>query len=246
MSEARASRSTFEMPSNSLFDTLNPSGSMGVGERCAPKKKAQKTSFAQTHYVATTKPSGSASASNNQVHLNASSTFQKHDANPHLITGGTPRSASEQDNLNPLLGIVVLCSIIGLVGLGGLVASNTNNSAVSNTSTYSQDGSGYGAIPYGKARFKSGRTGKTEIIGVSLSQRKNVNGHIVYDASWADGYGSSYVFWSNGKVEIFSKNGVGEIERTNARFRRMSNGDCVITADTNAVTTFPRFSPVVN
>ena len=234
------------MPSNSLFDTLNPSGSMGVGERSATKKKVQKTSFAQTHYVAATKPSSSASASNSQVHFNASSTFQKHDANPHLSTGCTPLSASQQGNQNPFLGIVVLCSIIGLVGLGGLIASNTNNSAISNGPSYSQDGSGYGAIPYGKARFKSGRTGKTEIIGVSLSQRKNVNAHIVYDASWADGYSSSYVFWSNGKAEIFSKNGVGEIERTNARFRRMSNGDCVITADTNAVTTFPRFSPVVN
>ena len=69
---------------------------------------------------------------------------------------------------------------------------------------------------------------------------------LINDASWADGYGSSYVFWSNGKVEIFSKNGAGKTVRTNARFRRMSNGDCVITADTNAVTTFPRFSPVVN
>ena len=219
---------------------------MGVGERCAPNKKVQKTSFAQSRYVAAKKPSSHASASNSQIHLTASSTFQKQDANPPLSTGYTPSSASQQDNQNPLLGIVVLCSIIGLVGLGGIVASNTNNSAVSNTSTYSQDGSGYGSIPFGKARFKSGRTGKTEIIGVSLSQRKNVNGHIVYDASWADGYGSSYVFWSNGKAEIFSKNGVGEIERTNARFRKMSNGDCVITADTNAVTTFPRFSPVVN
>ena len=219
---------------------------MGVGERCAPNKKAQKTSFTQSRYVADKKPSSRASASNSQVHSNVSSTFQNHDANPRLSTGYTPSSASEQDNQNPLLGIVVLCSIIGLVGLGGIVASNTNNSAVSNTSTYSQDGSGYGAIPYGKARFKSGRTGTTEIIGVSLSQRTNVNGHVVYDASWADGYGSSYVFWSNGKAEIFSKNGVGETERTNARFRRMSNGDCVITADTNAVTTFPRFSPVMN
>ena len=115
-----------------------------------------------------------------------------------------------------------------------------------NIFSYSQDTSGYGSIPYGKARFKSGRTGKAEIIGVSLSQRKNVNDHIVYDASWADGYTSKYVFWSNGKVEIFSKNGAGKLERTNAWFRRMSNGDCVITAETNAVTTFPRFSPVVN
>lgn len=234
------------MPSNSLFDTLTPSGSMGVGERIAPNKKVQKTSFAQPRYVVSKNPSSCASASNSQVHSNVSSTFQKQDANPRLSTGYAPSSASQQDNQSPLLGIVILCSIIGLVGLGGLVASNTNNSAISNSPSYSQDGSDYGAIPYGKARFKSGRTGKTEIIGVSLSQRKNVNAHIVYDASWADGYNSSYAFWSNGKAEIFSKNGVGEIERTNARFRRMSNGDCVITADTNAVTTFPRFSPVVN
>ena len=67
-------------------------------------------------------------------------------------------------NQNPLVGVVVLCSIIGLVGLGGLVASNTNNSSVSNRPSYSQDGSGYGAIPYGKARFKSGRTRQRSLV----------------------------------------------------------------------------------
>ena len=101
-------------------------------------------------------------------------------------------------------------------------------------------------IPYGKAKYKSGRTGKTEIIRVKLSKRTNSNGHIAYDALWADGYKSSYLFWRSGRAEIFSKNGSGNIERTRARFRRTPNGNCVITAETNAVTTFPNFSPSFN
>lgn len=234
------------MPSNSLFDTLNPSGSMGVGERFVPQKKVRKTNLSKSCALAAEKPLSLSKVSSNQARPNISPVVQRQEGKPFLNTGCVQSSASKKENHNPLLGIVVLCSIIGLVGLGGLIASNTNNSAISSSPSYSQDGSAYGAIPYGKARFKSGRTGKAEIIGVSLSQRKNINAHIVYDASWADGYKSSYVFWSNGKVEIFSENGAGKTERTNARFRRMSNGDCVITADTNAVTTFPRFSPVVN
>ena len=235
-----------EMPSNSLFDTLNPSGSMGVGERFVPNKKVQKTNLSKSRALVGKKPLSLYKVSNNQARPNISPVDQRQEVNPSLKTGCMQSSASKKGNQNPLLGIIVLCSLVGAVGLGGLVASNTRNSGIANSSSYSQDGSSYGAIPYGKARFKSGRTGKTEIIGVSLSQRTNVNGHTVYEASWGDGYSSSYVFWSNGKAEIFSKNGVGEIKRTNARFRRMSNGDCVITADTNAVTTFPRFSPVVN
>ncbi|MBL6739446.1 MAG: hypothetical protein ISP81_04840 [Synechococcus sp. BS301-5m-G54] len=182
----------------------------------------------------------------NQGHSNVTPTFQKRCSNPIPSTDRLSNSATQNDNKSPLLGIVVLCTIFGLVGLGGLVTNNTNSSSVSSASSYSRDSNGYGTIPYGNARFKSGRTGKAEIIGVSLSQRKNVNGHIVYDASWADGYDSSYVFWSNGKVEIFSKNGEGKTEKTNASFRITSNGDCMITADTNAVTTFPHLDPIVN
>ena len=219
---------------------------MGVGERCDPNKNVHKTSFVHSPHAAANKPSSFSSGLNIQGHSNALTTFQKQYANPHLNTDHAPNSPSQQDNQNPLLGVVVLLSIVGILGFGGFVASNTNNSGISNGSSYSQDASGYGSIPYGKARFKSGRTGKVELIGVSLSRRTNVNGHIVYDASWVDGYKSSYVFWSNGKVEIFSKIGNTTTERTNARFRRSSNGDCVITADTNAVTTFPRFNPVVN
>ena len=92
------------MPSNSLFDTLNPSGSMGVGERCAPNKKVQKTSFAQPRYVAAKKPSSRVSASNPQVHSNVSSTFQKQDANPpeHWL----PAQLSARQPI--VLGVVLL------------------------------------------------------------------------------------------------------------------------------------------
>lgn len=234
------------MPSNSLFDTLNPSGSMEVGERFAPNKMAQKTSFTQSPHVAAKRPSSRASASKSHVHSNVSSTFQKHDANPCLSTGFTPSSASQKDNQNPLLGIVVLCSIVSLVGLGAIVASNTNNSVVSNSPSYSQNTSGYGSIPYGKARFKSGRTGKIEIIGVSLSQRKNVNGHTVYDASWADGVESKYVFWRNGSVEIFVKNSSGQYIRSNGSFSKDRDGGMSIFANNNTTTTFPKLSPVLN
>ena len=139
-------------------------------------------------------------------------------------------------------GVVVL----GLIVLVGVVSSINTQVANTGNSRSEYDSQTSGPIPYGKARYKSGRTGKTEMIGVTLSKRTNTNGHITYDAQWADGYKSSYVFWSYGRAEIFSKNGAGDIERTNARYRRNSNGDCVITADTGAVTTFPRFDPVTN
>ena len=250
LSEARASQSINEMPTNSLFDTLNPSGSMGVGERYATKQKALKNTRSHSANVTTKKPFSSSPSRSQKAQLKNSPTFQRKETSPSQSPGNTSRPSGQRDNQNPLIGIALLCSICGLVGVGfgfgGFNSSKTNHSVASNSPSYSQDTSGYGSIPYGKARFKSGRTGKAEIIGVSLSQRKNINDHIVYDASWADGYTSKYVFWSNGKVEIFSKNGAGKLERTNAWFRNASNGDCVITADTKAVTTFPRFSPVVN
>ena len=202
------------MLSNSLFDTLNSSGSIGVGERnTVPKKAATRA--------------GSTSAKKSANYSDAPASRKSH-----------------EDSQSPLLGIVVLCSIVGILGIGGLIANNSVNTG--SGSSYSRDVNSMGSIPYGKARFKSGRNGKTDLIGVTLSSRTNNNRHIVYDARWADGYDSSYVFWANGQVEIFSKDGSGKTERTNARFTKMSNGDCVINAVTNAVTTFPRFTPVVN
>ena len=101
-------------------------------------------------------------------------------------------------------------------------------------------------IPFGKAYFKSGRTGEEEIIGVSITDRKNVNGHIVYDAQWSDGYKSTYVFWANGDAEIFSKDGSGDIERTPARYSRENNGEIKITANTGSVTIFLNLNPAAN
>ena len=101
-------------------------------------------------------------------------------------------------------------------------------------------------IPNGKAFFKSGRTGKEQLIGISISSRVNTNGHTVYDAMWADGYDSSYVFWSNGHAEIFSKDGGGNTVRTAAQYERLQNGSVKIIAETDAVTIFPSFNPATN
>ena len=101
-------------------------------------------------------------------------------------------------------------------------------------------------IPNGKAFFKSGRTGKEELIGISISSRVNTNGHTVYDAKWVDGHDSTYVFWSNGNAEIFSKDGEGNTVRTAAKFERLQNGSVKIVAETDAVTIFPSFNPATN
>ena len=101
-------------------------------------------------------------------------------------------------------------------------------------------------IPSGKAMFVSGKTGKEELIGVALSSRINSNGHTVYDAKWADGYESSYVFWSNKHAEIFSEDGAGATTRTDAKFERLTDGSLKIITDTNSVTIFPSFNPATN
>tara|TARA_Y100000739_G_C20426085_1_gene381207 strand:- start:60 stop:758 length:699 start_codon:yes stop_codon:yes gene_type:complete len=129
--------------------------------------------------------------------------------------------------------------------------SDTNTSAAQYRSPYTTTTSyreidANPRIPFGKAYFKSGTTGKEEIIGVSVADRKNANGHIAYDAQWSDGYKSTYVFWSNGDVEIFSKDGSGDIERTPARYSRENNGEIKITANTGSVTIFPNLNPSAN
>ena len=153
------------------------------------------------------------------------------------------QSDSSTSQFGLLIGGAV---VLGLIALVAVVSSSNTQLSNSGNSSSEYQSTTSGRIPSGKARYKSGRTGKTEIIGVDLSKRTNTNGHITYDAEWSDGYQSSYVFWGYGRAEIFSKNGAGNIERTNARYTISSNGDCVITAVTGAVTTFPRFNPSVN
>ena len=136
-------------------------------------------------------------------------------------------------------GIVSIFIILLLILIPLINSTNSSSLSGSNLTTST-------SIPFGKARYRSGRTGKAELIGVKLSIGTNSNGQIAYEALWSDGYKSSYVFWRSGRAEIFSKNKAGFMERTNARFKQASNGDCIITADTNAVTTFPSFTPTLN
>ena len=193
--------------------------------------------------------------SNSDGSLNSQPTSTKSD--PEVYKTPPPNSndtlesltALEKDSADVHTGLIVGSVIIGLIVLISIVFSISppiTNTSRTDDSRLSPNASNSSNIPYGKAKYKSGRTGKTEIIGVKLSKRTNSNGHIAYDALWDDGYKSSYLFWRSGRAEIFSKNGSGNIERTRARFRRTQNGDCVITAETNAVTTFPNFSPRFN
>lgn len=102
------------------------------------------------------------------------------------------------------------------------------------------------SIPAGMAEFYSTQSGTTEVIGVDLSDRRNANGDVVYDANWSDGYKSSYVFWRNGKVEIFSKDGNGKMTNMPGRFIADGNGGIVITAKSGSRTTFPNLVPSMN
>ena len=234
------------MRNNSLLGALSSAGTMGVGERqkvpnrqevkitSDPSAKAGKGNYSK---VATHEKAASSKSVNQNV--GKAPSYQSLSTSPAPETQGLSKN-----NQNPLIGIVILCSLVGAVGVGSLVANGVNNSSgYRSNSSYSYD---VGPIPYGQARFKSGRTGRTELLRVSISSRNNVNGHKTYDVRWGDGVDATYVFWANGSAEIFSKNGNGNMERTYARFRNLPNGDCVITADGGAVTTFPNFTPISN
>ena len=235
------------MTNNNLLETLNPAGSMGLGERGKPKSRP-KAEIASTSLAEPSLKNPRKQGEKKRAAIAPPANYYYQEKNidgPKSKFENQKNRRRSEANANPFIGIVILCSIVGLLGGGVLIGSNINaSSGHGNSSSYS--GNKAGPIPYGKARFKSGRTGKSELIRVRLSSRSNSNGHTTYDAQWGDGYKSSYVFWANGRAEIFSKNGNGDIERTNAVYKKMSNGDCVITADTNAVTTFPDFTPVAN
>ena len=249
MSEVRTFQSVNQMPSNSIFETLDPSGSLGIGEtRRAIHRARESFASAQVKTVSVIEPS-----LNSEINspLQSSSPGDKESGvqvSQSVLASTEIKSLKKvKQSQSPLVGIVVLGSVLGVLGFGSLVTSSINSptNGVGNTS-YNYNVDSIGSIPSGKARFKSGRTGNTELIGVSISHRFNSNGHATYDARWSDGYDSSYVFWENGRAEIFSKNGDGSVERTSARFKRLPNGDCVITASTGSVTTFPDFNPLVN
>jgi len=180
-------------------------------------------------------------ASASDTNLKTDNRSTQHNRNSYQPSN--PKPESPDVNAGNMIGVIV---VVGLIILISVIASTSTQVRNPGGSQTQYDSTVSGPIPYGKARFKSGRTGKSELIGVKISRRSNSYRGVTYDALWADGYKSSYVFWKTGRAEIFSKNGAGEIKRTKARFRRASNGDCVITADTNAVTTFPNFTPAVN
>jgi hypothetical protein len=223
--------------SNNLDDIASSAGSAGIGEGRGKKNAQNKT------------PSSAKckSAYDFSVNRNAAKSAKENCQNSARSGHYTKANAgySESKTSKPGgIGVLLVASVSIAMFIGGVSVISSHRSSDSLQSVI--DIHNYSSIPHGKALFKSARTGSTEEFGVRLSKRVNENGHVVYDAAWSDGYWSSYVYWSDGQVEIFSKNGNDEIERTFGRFRHNSKGDCVVHASTDAITIFPSLDPAVN
>jgi S1-C subfamily serine protease len=93
--------------------------------------------------------------------------------------------------------------------------------------------------------FHSFKKTQGEEIGCSVNGRLNSHGHTVYDVAWADGYRSTYVFWSDGVVEILSKGGSGRVELHRGSFTRRPDG-VEISSNEGSLTVLPQLQPVLN
>ena len=70
-------------------------------------------------------------------------------------------------------------------------------------------------------------------FGCTVTSRRNANGHRVVDVRWSDGQRSSYVFWTDGTVDIISHG------RTHHGIWRSQNGVTVIVTPSGAITGLP-------
>lgn len=93
--------------------------------------------------------------------------------------------------------------------------------------------------------FRSYRDASAKELPCEASALTNSNGHTVYNVRWADGYRSTYVFWNNGAVEIFSKDGQGKADRNLGHFSRRSDGVEVVSSQ-GSVTVLAGLDPVEN
>lgn len=110
----------------------------------------------------------------------------------------------------------------------------------SSSSPSSRDGS-----VWESCTFRSYRDASAKELPCQASALTNSNGHTAYDVRWADGYRSTYVFWSNGAVEILSKDGQGKADRNLGRFSRRSDGVEVVSSQ-GSVTVLAGLDPVEN
>jgi len=93
--------------------------------------------------------------------------------------------------------------------------------------------------------FKSYKTSQGEEISCTQRRRVNTNGHTVYDVAWGDGYLSSYVFWSDGRVEIHSRGDDGQQTAHVGEFEQFSDG-VAIASNEGSLTFLPGLDPVRN
>lgn len=136
---------------------------------------------------------------------------------------------------------ILMVVIVGGVGIN-IALQNNNNSRPSPVERVFNDIDSFLPLSKGKALYKKS-TGEVDKFNISIYRRVNSNNHQVYDVTWSDGYKSSYVFWQNGTVEIFSKNGGGQTLRTLAQFKITNDQDCIIRVNSGATTVLGKFKP---
>ncbi len=161
-----------------------------------------------------------------------------------------PQISVVNKNSSYSIGIISGLTILSILIIIGIANNITyQNNAYKFTSAAIrrevEDLRTYLPLPRNKGLYKK-PTGEVAIYRYTTFRRINPNNDHVYDVNWSDGVKSSYVFWTDGIVEIFSKNGYGGTNRTQANYEVGPNGNCVIRVNTGSVTLFPSFKPIQN
>merc|ERR1711907_363171 len=109
--EARAFQSIDQMRNNSLLGALSSAGTMGVGER---KKVTnhQDVKVTSDPIAKAVKGNHSKAASSKSVSQNVG---KSHSYQSLSTSSASQAQALSKNNQNPLIGIAILCSIVGAV-----------------------------------------------------------------------------------------------------------------------------------
>lgn len=149
-----------------------------------------------------------------------------------------PKAEQHLDSSEPAVPVVVDPRISEMSPPEQQLQPKDNSGSMSSDSSLSESG-------WEPCTFRSYRDSSTKTLSCQASVSTNTNGHTVYNVRWSDGYTSSYVFWSSGNVEIFSKDGQGKPDREAGQFTSNSEG-VEMTSSLGSVTFLAGLDPDVN
>ena len=145
-------------------------------------------------------------------------------------------------------GVIAFIALVMLANACGGGDSDKTPSTTNSSSSSSQTTQVYNdsdTPSRGKAFFTSHKTNQRQEIGVKVSRRRGNGGKVVYDAKWADGLQSSYVFYKSGAAEVVSKDGAGKTDITAGTWKRKGSG-VIFTSKTGSTTQFRDLSVTAN